>query len=348
MPMKAIRLLLIVALCSAAHAHAGIPTVPEVPLALPDGIREPLIAKRQPLALRKLALVDEGNAINQSCASVQKASSQHQSCLARLAQFNSRADALGKEMDKLADEIYAAEARHAIDSMNALARRLGWDAEELARLDKALNSLAADGDPNVTEEQIRNAWRNALARGSDSTIARKAARGDGPGLPGAGTQTVYQDCAIFALANAAGLPYGVAAARAAKLIGEGGWRDAAARANPQQAIERKGLTGGEVIMLAEAFGQVQIVRSADFAKTLKQGQPVMVNLVPASGEVRSGHEVVLTRIFQNDGETWYEMMDSNQGPLRRLYVSTKELNTMLQENGVAFRRDPGATPMLMR
>lgn len=346
--MNAIRLLLIMVLFSAAHVHAGIPAVPEIPVALPDSVRQPLIKKRQPLALRKLALVDEGNVINQNCATVQKGSSQHQSCLARLAQFNSRADALSKEMDQLIDEIYAAEAKHIIGSMNALAKRLGWDADELARLDKALNSLTADGDPNVTEGQIRSAWQNVLARGSDSAIAQKAASGDGPRLPGAGTQTGHEDCAIFALANAAGLPYGMAAARAAKLIGEGEWRDAAARANPQRAIEQKGLTGGEVVMLAEAFGQVEIVRSADFAKHLKQGRPVMVNVVPVNGDVRAGHEVVLTRAFQNGGETWYEMMDSNQGPLRRLYVSAKELNTMLQENGVAFRRDPGTAPQLLR
>lgn len=346
--MKAIRLLLIMVLFSAAHVHAGIPAVPEISLALPDTVRQPLIAKRQPLALRKLALVDEGNAITQSCAGVKTGSSQHQSCLARLAQFNSKADVLSEEMDQLADEIYAAEARHIIGSMNSLAKRLGWDADELARLDKALNSLAADGDPNVTEGQIRSAWQNVLARGSDSAIAQKAAGGGGPGLPGAGMQTGFRDCAIFALANAAGLPYGVAAARAAKLISEGEWRDAAARANPQQTIEQKGLTGGEVIMLAEAFGQVEVIRSGDFAKTLKDGRPVMVNVVPASGDVMAGHEVVLTKVFQNGGETWYEMLDSNQGPLRRLYVSTKELNAMLQENGVAFRRDPGTTPQLLR
>lgn len=346
--MKAIKLLLIMVLFSAAHVRAGIPAVPEIPLVLPDSVRQPLIAKRQPLALRKLALVDEGNAITQSCAGVKTGSTQHQGCLARLAQFNSKADVLSEEMDQLADEIYAAEVKHIIDSMNALARRLGWDADEIARLDKALKSLTADIDPNVTEGQIRSTWQNVLARGSDSVMVQKAARGDGPRLIGAGTQNGFQDCAIFALANAAGLPYGVAAARAAKLIGEGEWRDAAARANPQQTIEQKGLTGGEVIMLAEAFGQVEIVRSADFAKTLKQGRPVMVNVVPASGNVRAGHEVVLTRAFQDGGETWYEMMDSNQGPLRRLYVSTRELNTMLQENGVAFRRDPGSTPRLLR
>jgi hypothetical protein len=346
--MNSNRLLLMAALMTANLVYAGIPALPEIPLALPDTIRQPLIAKRQPLAQSKLALRDEGNAINKSCAGVEKGSSQHQGCLAKLAQFNARVEALRSEMDKLADEIHAAETRYTIDSMNALAKRLGWTADELIRLDKALRSLAVDGDPDAKDWQIIVAWESVLARGQSSDLARSAAQGAGPGFPGAGTQTGYEDCAIFALANAAGLPYGVAAARAARLISEGEWRDATARANPQKTIEQKGLTGGEVVMLAEAFGQVEIVRSADFVKTLKEGRPVMVNVVPPSGDMDAGHEVVLTKAFQHGGEVWYEMMDSNQGPLRRLYLSDKELKTILQENGVAFRRDPETTPALFR
>lgn len=240
------------------------------------------------------------------------------------------------------------EVTRVINEMNALAKKLGWSADEQARLAQALNSLDVDGDPNVTGAQIQRAWQDVLAREQGGDIAQKAAQGDGPGFPGAGKQTRYEDCAIFALANAAGLPYGTVAARASKLIGEGEWRNAAERANPQKVIEQKGLIGGEVVMLAEAFGQAEVVPSSAFAKTLKEGRPVMVNVVPENGNVRDGHEVVLTKTFQHGGETWYEMMDSNQGPQRRLYLSTKELKTMLQENGVAFRPETGTTPKLLR
>ncbi len=238
------------------------------------------------------------------------------------------------------------EVTRIINEMNALAKRLGWSAEEQGRLATALNRLGADGTQGVTDVQIRRAWQDVLVRDQDGDIARKAAEGDGPGFPGAGKQTGYQDCTIFALANASGLPYSVVAARANKLIGEGEWRDAAVRANPQKVIEQKGLIGGEVVMLAEAFGQAEVVPSSAFAKTLKEGRPVMVNVVPQSGNVEGAHEVVLTKAFQHGGETWYEMMDSNQGAQRRLYLSSKELNTMLQENGVAFRPDPRTTPKL--
>lgn len=238
------------------------------------------------------------------------------------------------------------ETARIINEMNALAKRLGWSAEEQARLDKALNSLVSDGDG--TSAQSRHVWQNVLARGQGQGFAREASQGVGPGFPGAGKQTRYQDCAVFALANAAGLPYGVVAARATKLIGEGEWRDAAERANPQKIIEQKGLIGGEVVMLAEAFGQVEVVPSTAFAKTLKEGRPVMVSVVPVDGDFRNGHEVVLTKSFQRGGETWYEMMDSNQGSQRRLYVSAKELTTIQKENGVAFRPEPGTTTKLLR
>ena len=234
-----------------------------------------------------------------------------------------------------------------INEMNALAKRLRWSAEEQARLNTALNNFATDGTQNVTRDQIRSAWRDVMARGQDGELARKAAQGDGPGLVGAGTQS-FEDCAIFALANASGLPYSVVAARATKLIGEGGWRDAAERANPQKAIERRGLIGGEVVMLAESIGQVEMVPSTAFAKTLKQGRPVMVNVVPSDGNVDGGHQVVLSKAFQHGGETWYEVVDSNQGPQRRLYLSSKELGTVLQESGVAFRPEAGTTPQLLR
>ena len=50
----------------------------------------------------------------------------------------------------------------------------------------------------------------------------------------------------------------------------------------------------------------------------------------------------------HDGETWFVIMDSNQGPQRRLFLSSSELNTILQENGVAFRPESGTTPSLLR
>lgn len=242
-----------------------------------------------------------------------------------------------------------ADATRIIGAMNALAQRLGWSADQRARLDSALRSLQSDGDPGATGPQIRQAWQDVLNRADGGDLAVAAANGDGPGIfsIGAGRQTRYEDCALFALANATGLPYGVVVSRAGELIRDAEWRSAAQRANPQRTIERGGLIGGEVVMLAEAFGRAEVVPSSDFTKTLKQGRAVMVNVVPENGDTRSGHQIVLSRTFQRGGETWFEAIDSNQGPQRRLFVSANELNTILQENGVAFQAEPGRTPRFL-
>ncbi|MGZ5384488.1 MAG: hypothetical protein ACXWH0_10940 [Acidimicrobiia bacterium] len=249
----------------------------------------------------------------------------------------------GGEKDEASN--YSSEGDTIIRAMNSLAKRLGWSSDEQSRLEKALNKLSVDGGA-ATVDQVNQVWETMLARGNDGSIALKASQGSGPGFPGAGQQTKYQDCTIFALANAADLPYGVVATRATELIRQGEWRGGTDRANPQKVIEQSGLNGGEVIMLAESFGRAEVVPSSDFAKTLNEGRRVLVNVVPRGGS--GGHEVVLTKAFQHDGENWYEMMDSNQGPIRRLYLSHKELSTILQENGVAFRSDPGKTPTLLR
>ena len=240
-----------------------------------------------------------------------------------------------------------AENARVIDGLNALAQRLRWSPEKRARLAADLNKLGFDGDPGVTSALIRRTWLRVMIQSQDPDLAREASQGDGAGFPGAGTQS-FNDCAVYALANAAGLPYGVVATRAAELIRQGDWRDTEERADPRTAIEQKGLKGGEVVMLAESFGQADVVSSADFARTVKAGRPVMANVVPADGNVKRGHEVVLSRTFQHSGETWFEMMDSNQPPQRRLFLSSKELNTMLQENGIAYQPEPGTTPTLLR
>jgi hypothetical protein len=235
-----------------------------------------------------------------------------------------------------------------IDQMEELAKNQGWSMEKQIQLDAGLHKLHGDGDPDATDITVIAAWKDVLARGQDAALTQEAIAGGGLGFPGAGKQTSYQDCAIFALANATGLPYGVVAARATALINQGDWHTGAERKNPQDVIEKKGLTGGEVVMLAEAFGQAEVVPSKDFAATLRAGRPIMVNVLPPSGDLDAGHEVVLTKTFQHGNETWFVMMDSNQGPDQRLFVSKHELDTMLQENGVAYHADAGTTPQLLR
>ena len=85
-------------------------------------------------------------------------------------------------------------------------------------------------------------------------------------------------------------------------------------------------------------------QNGNFAQALQEGQPVMVNVSVPGGE----HEVVLDKTFQYDGQTWYEMIDSNQGPMQRRYLSGEELNGILLEKGVAYHPNKGTVPRIFR
>lgn len=330
---------------------AQVPVLPDIPIELAASVRQPLVARHTQLQAERTAVLENGARHNQRCRSVEERSNLQRECLASRERLNGELKTLRAAVNALEDDIdgvvAAVDGARIIDSMNVLARRLRWDEGELTRLDAALRRLDVVR-PNATDEQIRQAWQVVLSRGISGDLARAASIGEGPGFPvGAGQQS-FQDCTIFALANAAGLPYGVVAARAAELISQGEWRNAAGRANPQRVIERRGLAGGEVVMLAEAFGQADVVPSSDFAGTLRSGRRLLLNVVPSDGNIQGGHAVVLTKTFLHGGETWYEMVESNQPPERRLYLRSRELDTMLKENGVAFRSEPGRTPRLLR
>jgi hypothetical protein len=228
-------------------------------------------------------------------------------------------------------------------AMNAYAKRMHWEEKKRARLETALNALRGDGDDNATDVDVRQAWRDISSREGQADLARAASQGDGPNIVWSGRQS-HEDCSVFALATAAGLPYSVAATRAAELIGQGEWHSAEERAHPQQTIESTGLTGGEIVLLAEDFGSAEVVQSSDFAKTLKGGRPVLIGVLPANGDLYGGHQVVLSKTFQHGGETWFEIMDSNHD--HPLYVSKKELSTILVERGVAYRPEKGTVPKL--
>ncbi|MBI2814709.1 MAG: hypothetical protein HYX71_10530 [Opitutae bacterium] len=241
----------------------------------------------------------------------------------------------------------AAERRRYIRMMSDYTHRLDWGKEKKDRVDVALNKLAPEGDENATPTMVRDVWTRMFARESDKDLAAAAAAGDGPGFPGMGTQS-RQDCAVFALANASGVPYGLVAASATDLIKHAEWRPAADQAAPEQSFSRRGLNGGEVIIMAETLGQATVVPSTDFPKTLQAGHRILISVVPSDGDMDSAHEVVLAKTFKHGGETWFAVMDSNQAPDQRLYLNARELNTILWENGVVFQPEPNRTAPLLR
>jgi len=266
-----------------------------------------------------------------------------------LQDYTTAADAFEAEVGKLRLSRVRGDRARRIAMMNAMAKGLEWEPKALERLDAALNGLDVDGDPTGLVSTVARAWQAIRSRAQDPVLVREASRGDGPGLPGSGKQS-FQDCTLFALATASGELYEVVAARATRLIEDGEWRTVAEREHSQEVIERHGLNGDEVIMLAESLGQAEVVRSGDFPRILKEGRPILVCVsVPDAREERDFfHQVVLTRSFQHDGGTWYEMQDSNLDPSKRRYLSEQELQVILMENGVAYRRDSGRTPKLLR
>lgn len=319
-----------------------------IPDDCPADRRDELTRRREQLQSRWDEFLAHQTAFASAYAGTRAGTSQAAEALRRKQELKAEADAIVDDADHLNTEIAAlphapaAEpdmAQRIFTGMPRLARSLGWDEEKCDRLERALHELRGEGrDTNDTE--IRSAWDAMFARRGDAALAAEARRGGGPAWASAGQQTRFNDCAIFALANAARLPYGVVAARATKLLREGEWRPSAERDDPQGTIERQGLMGGEVIMLAESFGQAEVVHLGDIPATLRAGRPVMINVIP-SGLGNGGHEVVLTRTFTHGGETWFEMIESNQAPQDRLYLSRRELEIVAQESGVTYQPEPG-------
>ena len=246
------------------------------------------------------------------------------------------------QLESRIDAYHALRFARVANSIEAVAVQKGWSAEKRARLDHELHELDLDENFDHDDALAAKVWNDVRNRGSNDLLKREAASGSGTNLfdASAGHQTNYNDCAVFALANAAGKPYGFVGALAAELISQESFHSLADQKNPQNAIEKVGLNGGEVIMLAETMGQAQIIPPSEFVHTIQAGRPIMINI--------KNHEVVLSKTFTHNGETWFEMIDSHLDGLGRRYLSDKEVKVIVTENGVSFKHDKGVTPQLLK
>jgi hypothetical protein len=236
-----------------------------------------------------------------------------------------------------------AENRRVIQQLQGLAAAENWPAEKRARFVAALLGLElTDEDRHLEVEHTYLSWHDLAKRPVDADLrmAADAAPGSTVLSASTGQQFSHSDCAIFALANASGRPYGVVAAAAADAVRRDPLRGDAERHDPNKTMSDAGLNGGEAIYLAEKFGQVSVVRPRDFVETLAGGNAVMVNV--------GHHEVVLTKSFQHGGKAWFEVMDSQQPTTQRVYVSAAELNAKVRENGIVYHAEPGMTVPLLR
>lgn len=239
------------------------------------------------------------------------------------------------------------EAERLIRQMKELAVKMGWPPDECKRVAMALDRLGALELKETPRARIEALWRACDARRGDAALLEALARAGGAGPVGRGRQTVHNDCVLFAVSQASGVPYGLVSNRAAEIVRRAEWRGAADRKDPSAALTR-GLNGGELVLLVESLGRAEVVKSAAFAKVLEDGKPVLVNVTPPGGE-GGGHQVVLTKTFRHGGKTWFVMRESNRGLDELVFLQAEELESLLGEaGGIVFRSDPGRTPTLLR
>lgn len=228
------------------------------------------------------------------------------------------------------------DTKRIVTGVKETAKKLGWAEADRARLDAALTALGPDGTEELTSDKVEFAWSLTISKTDDPDLSKAADAVAGQVRP-AVAQQGKNDCAVAAVATAAGLPYDTVAARAEEILGKAEWLTPYERKAPLEEVSvRGGFNGGETVMLAESLGQVEVVSSGEFAKVVEAGRPVMARVITSSGE---DHEVVLTRAFQYEGKTWFEMADPGS-PKARRFVSQEHLNSILMEKGIAFRSDP--------
>jgi len=226
-----------------------------------------------------------------------------------------------------------------IEAQIAYARTQRWSDKELNSLKAGFKAFASADDADYDPGKVNAIWKAMAARNGDADLTRLAAAAKGFSATGAGTQGNKEDCAVFAVANAAGVPYGAVAAMATKFVGEGKWRRAEERDDPQKTIEEVGLNGGEVLLLAEYYGMARVLARDEFDAALNASDPVMINIYPADNSLLRGHQVVLTKTFKDGSVRWYEAMDSNRGPIAKMFIRADELTALLKEPGIAYAPD---------
>lgn len=227
---------------------------------------------------------------------------------------------------------------------------------------KAVAALMKDVysyETGVPRHNVRALYESSMEMSADSyaDLAAAARKGQGRDLIAAGYQS-GNDCAVFALANAANLPYGVAATRTTNLLETAPWRSPEERKNPASALASgagKGLNGVEVAILAQSFGDARAVDATKIAAELVAGRAVTTTIDVPGGRSVGSHQVAVTRIFQNAGATYYEVLDSNASPSKcpacrnsRTFWLKQELDAVMNSDGIVVTPKEGTVVKALR
>lgn len=310
--------------------------LPALPKIHPDiALSHPSIATQaKSVTAERATLRARHKTFRNACASVVAGTPQDSWCAAEDAALQSALEAHYDASEALIDAYEAAENVFVAGALVEYAQANGWSAADLKGIEDGIKNWRTYADYDA--KKVNATWADIAARTGDAALTKSAARVKGFSSTGAGTQRSYNDCAIFAIASAAGVPYGAAAAVATKLIAEGKWRHPDERAKPQATIKSRGLMGGEVLMLAEYYGRASVITQDAFEATLAASRPVTVAVYPRNGTSQDGHQIVLTKAFRDGGTLWFQALDSNNGTLAKVFVRSDELTALIKETGIAY------------
>lgn len=215
-----------------------------------------------------------------------------------------------------------------------------WTRVDEARVRNFLSSSPMPGWA-YDHALVSKTWAAVLEENPDGTTIRNATTFASPAVR-SGTMVERQDfgqqatnsCALHAIANALQIPLTDVWSRTAEIF-EAAYGGTTNERKDINVALSKGLYSEEFAVIAESLGRIEVVGPKRFSALIAAGKPVLVHLAVPDTSGNMGHEVVLDRTFQMNGETWYEMVDSNQtGQWDRRFLSASELNVLLKEKGL--------------
>jgi hypothetical protein len=194
----------------------------------------------------------------------------------------------------------------------------------------------------ITEDNYR-----ALANASRTS-------GTGARVTTAGTQEEYNDCVLHVLANSTQHPYGFTSALALEKTRDSHYRPKGIRNDPAIAVDADhgGLDSIEIVESARSLGGTTkaIKRSDIGAEIARNRRPIIVGINQGVG----GHVVVVTNVFQKDGRTYYEVMDSNAGSKcttcrnGTTYWEKSDFESVMTTSGLEILPAKGTAPKLLK
>ncbi len=186
-----------------------------------------------------------------------------------------------------------------------------------------------------------------------AALAKAAKKGKGSNQVAAGLQNNL-DCGIFALANAAETPYGVAAAVALGKVRTDYSLPVSVLKSPDLEVTKLGgLTGFDMLQSARALGDINAVPVKDIPAALAQNpRPVVVRISNQAANPQAGwsHWIAVSKAFTGkDGTQYYQVMDSEAKKTNGIsYWKKSDLESLMVSNGLQVLPPQGTVPKSLK